>query len=115
MATYKLRFWYWHQEVVITGITADELVHSLFFPNNVEMKDFYRIAYLEGENGPYPIDVTFHDLEHLYISHLKRDDLESIDTSFRERARVELGDDFWILEEDTSEKEKQDEKEFSKD
>jgi len=63
MATYKLRFWYWHQEVVITGITADELVHSLFFPNNVEMKDFYRISYLDGENGPYPIDVTFHDLE----------------------------------------------------
>lgn len=114
MATYKLRFWYWHQEVVITGITADELVHSLFFPNNVEMQDFYRIAYLDGENGPYPIEVTFHDLNHLCISHLKRDNLESIDTDFRERARTELGDDFWILEEESPTNENQDEKESSK-
>ena len=42
MTTYKLRFWYWHQEVTITGITADEFVQSLFFPNSVDMRDFYR-------------------------------------------------------------------------
>ena len=41
MATYKLRFWYWHQEVVITEITADELVQSLFFPESLEMKGFW--------------------------------------------------------------------------
>ena len=29
MVTYKLRFWYWHQEITITGITADELIQSL--------------------------------------------------------------------------------------
>lgn len=115
MTTYKLRFWYWHQEVVITGITADELVQSLFFPNSVEMKDFYRIVYLDGVNGPYPIDVSFHDLKHLSISHLKKDDLESIDTNFRERAITELGDDFWILEEETLMNENQEEKEISKD
>ena len=41
MATYKLRIWYWHQEVVITGITADELVQSLSFPESPKMKGFW--------------------------------------------------------------------------
>jgi hypothetical protein len=115
MATYKFRFWYCHQEVVITGITADELVQSLFFPESLEMKDFYRTAYLEGENGPFPIEVTIHDLEHLTIYHMKKEDPESLDVHFGEKnGKTELGDDFWILEEETPENENQDEKEFSK-
>ena len=84
MATYKFRFWYCHQEVVITGITADELVQSLFFPESLEMKDFYRTAYLEGENGPFSIEVTIHDLEHLTIYHMKKEDPESLDVHFGE-------------------------------
>lgn len=115
MNTYKLRFWYWHQEVVITGITADELVQSLFFPESLEMKDFYRTAYLDGENGPFPINVTIHDLEHLTIYHIKEDDPESLDMNFGEKnGRTELCDDFWILEEETPGRENQDEKELSK-
>ena len=85
MATYRLRFWYWYQEVVISGITADELVCSLFFPDDFEMKDFNRTAYLDGINGPYPIEVTIHDLEHISICHLKQDDLEHVDTLLGEK------------------------------
>ena len=101
MTTYQLRFWYWSQETVITGITADELVQSLFFPNSLEMKNFIRTAYLDGENGPFPIEVTFQSLEHLSICHLKKDDLDIIDTRFGEdQGRTELGEQFWILEEE---------------
>lgn len=80
MTTYKLRFWYWHQEVTITGITADELVQSLFFP--------------------FPITVTIHSLDKLSIEHLKREDRESLDTAWGNHGRTELSDDFWILEEE---------------
>ena len=112
MNTYKIRFWYWHQEVVITGITADELVQSLFFPENLEMKDFNRTAYLDGESGPFPIEVTIHDLEHLTIYHLKKDDPESLDIHFGEKDGItKLDDDFWILEEEPPMNEKQDKKE----
>ena len=115
MNTYKLRFWYWHQEVVMTGITADELVQSLFFPEHLEMKDFYRTAYLDGENGPFPIEITFHDLEHLTIYHLKKDDPKSLDIHFGEKDGItKLGDDFWILEEEPPMNEKQNKKELSK-
>ena len=101
MRTYRLRFWYWHQEVVISGITADELVCSLFFPEDFEMKDFNRTAYLNGENGPFPIEVTIHDLEHLSICHLKQDDLEHVDTHLGgKNGRTELDEKYWILEEE---------------
>ena len=102
MTTYKLRFWYWHQEITITGITADELVQSLFFPNSVDMRDFYREAELEGEGGPFPITVTLHSLDKLSIEHLKREDRESLDTAWGNHGRTELSDEFWILEEETS-------------
>ena len=102
MTTYKLRFWYWHQEVTITGITADELVQSLFFPNSVDMRDFYREVELDGEGGPFPITVTIHSLDKLSIEHLKREDRELLDTGFGNHGRVELSDEFWILEEETS-------------
>ena len=101
MATYRLRFWYWYQEVVIGGITADELITSLFFPEDFEMKDFNRTAYLDGITGLYPIEVTIHDLEHLSICHLKQDDLEHVDTLLGEKnGRTELDEKFWILEEE---------------
>ena len=102
MATYKLRFWYWHQEITITDITADELVQSLFFPNSVDMRDFYREVELEGEGGPFPITVTLHSLDKLSIEHLKREDHGKIDTVFGNDGRTELSDEFWILEEETS-------------
>ena len=108
MATYKLRFWYWHQEITITGITADELIQSLFFPNSFEMRDFYREVYLEGEGGSYPIAVTINSLEKLSIEHLKREDHESLDTALGDHGRTELSDDFWILEEETSSKKDED-------
>ena len=98
--TYRLRFWYWHQEVIISNISADELVHSLFFPNSCEMKDFVRTAYLKGENGPFPIEVTIFDIDHLHIYHLKRDDLESLDTMIGDKGQVELDENCWILEEE---------------
>lgn len=100
MATYKLRFWYWHQENTITGITADELIQSLFFPNNCDMRDFYREVDLEGEGGPYPISVTINSLDKLSIEHLKREDHETLDTGLGNNGRTELSDDFWILEEE---------------
>ena len=102
MATYKLRFWYWHQEITITGITADELIQSLFFPNSFEMRDFYREVHLEGEGGSYPIAVTINSLEKLSIEHLKREDHESLDTALGDHGRTELSDEFWILEEEES-------------
>ena len=41
--SYRIRFWYWHQEVVISDITADELIQSLFFPESCDLDDlFYR-------------------------------------------------------------------------
>ena len=104
MATYKLRFWYWHQEITITGITADELIQSLFFSYSFDMRDFYREVYLEGEGGPFPIAVTINSLEKLSIEHLKREDHESLDTALGDHGRTELSDDFWILEEETSSK-----------
>ena len=101
MANYRLRFWYWHQEVVISGITADELVHSIFFPENCEMKELYREVNLNGFNGPYPIGVSLYDPEHLSIEHLKKDDHESIDTHFGEdNGRTKLEGQYWILEEE---------------
>jgi hypothetical protein len=98
--TYRLRFWYWHQEIIIPNITADELVQSLFFPNSCEMKDFIRNAELKGQGGPFPIEVTFYDINHIHIYHLKRDDLESIDTLFGDNGQVELDENCWILEEE---------------
>ena len=108
MATYKLRFWYWHQEIKITGITADELIQSLFFPNSFEMRDFYREVYLEGEGGPFPIAVTINSLDKLTIEHLKSEDHDKLDTGFGNHGRTELSDDFWILEEETSSKKDED-------
>ena len=108
MATYKLRFWYWHQEITITGITADELIQSLFFPNSFEMRDFYREVYLEGEGGPFPIAVTINSQDKLTIEHLKREDHESLDTALGDHGRTELSDDFWILEEESSSKKDED-------
>lgn len=46
---------------------------------------------------------------------MKKEDPESLDVHFGEKnGKTELGDDFWILEEETPENENQDEKEFSK-
>lgn len=102
MATYRLRFWYWYQEVVINGITADELVLSLYFPDSCDMKDFNRIAYLDGINGTYPIEITIHDSEHIYICHLKKDNLEAVDTLFGDKeGRSILDGNYWILEEES--------------
>ena len=99
MATYRLRFWYWYQEIVISGITANELVHSIFFPENCELKEFYREVNLNGYNGPYLIGVSLYDPEHLSIEHLKMDDHESIDTRFGEdNGRSKLDEYYWILE-----------------
>ena len=99
MSTYRLRFWYCFQETVITGITADELVQSLFFPNNCEMKDFLRMVHLKGKNGLMPIEVSFDSPNYLTIAHLKRDDMDSIDTSLGENnGWTELSKDYWILE-----------------
>lgn len=101
MSTYRLRFWYWFQEVVISGITADELIQSLFFPESCEMKDFIRNAELKGQGGPFPIEVTIHDMNHLSICHLKKDNLDSVDTDWGDdNGRTELDDQFWILEEE---------------
>ena len=105
MATYRLRFWYWHQEIVITGISADELVHSIFFPENCELNEFYREVSLNGYNGPYPIGVSFFDTEHLTIEHLKKEDHESLDTHLGENnGRTKLDGQYWILEEENENK-----------
>lgn len=102
MPTYRLRFWYWHQEIVITDITAEELIQSLFFPNSSEVDGFYREAKLDGNDGPYPIGISIHDLNHLTIEHLKEEGLEYIDTRFGEKdGRTELNENYWILEEES--------------
>lgn len=100
--TYRVRFWYWHQEITITGITADELVQSIFFPNSFEDVQFEREAYLDGEGGPFPVLVTLNSPDVLSICHLKRDDHDSIDVNFGEKNGCsELTVDYWILEEET--------------
>lgn len=99
--SYRIRFWYWHQEVVISDITADELIQSLFFSESCDLDDyFYRETSLNGINGQYPISVTINDLEHLTIDHLKADDREYLDTRLGEHnGRTKLDQNYWILEE----------------
>lgn len=102
--TYRIRFWYWHQEVVLGGISAEEIVNTIFYPNACDEKHPQVIknteihGYDEDFDTKYPIEVVLSDDTHtLRIHHLKHTNLEEFDTRFK---TVELGDNLWILEEE---------------
>lgn len=101
---YRLRFWFWHQEIVIDDIKPEELIVSAFFPNDVDHEQFIRNIQIKdyfynSKNKTYPIQVTFsEDLNKLVIYHLMEDDMETIDIRFSDGGIAYLDDNFWILE-----------------
>ena len=81
------------------------VIFSFFFIlPHVTFSFFAYYINLEGEGGPFPIAVTINSLDKLTIEHLKSEDHDKLDTGFGNHGRTELSDDFWILEEETSNK-----------
>ena len=110
---FRLRFWFWHQEVVIDDITADELVTSAFFPYELDLeehpsfsrtiylKDVYNKRFNSDFYNDHKIEVTFDEegnLQNLLIGHLKPGSDENIDTRYGENGWSIVGPDNWILE-----------------
>ena len=100
---YVLKFWYWHQEIVIDDIKPEELIWSAFFPDDFSEKhqEFIREIRIKGYNGDsYPIQVSFsNDLTQLLVYHLIENDEEGkIDRRFADNGVAKLGSDFWILD-----------------
>ena len=102
--TYRIRFWYWHQEVIIKGITAEELVNTIFYPNACDeehpqvIKNAEIHGYDEDFDKKYPIEVVMsEDARTLRIHHLNPANLEELDTTFK---TGELDEKLWILEEE---------------
>ena len=105
MNKFRLRFWFWHQEVIIDDITADELVTSVFFPNELDEKhpDFCRDVYIRDLYNPgerkYKVEVTFDEkFENLLIGWIKNGSDDIIDTSMGKNGWDMVSDDKWILE-----------------
>ena len=96
---YILKFWYFHQEIIIDDIQPEELIWSAFFPEDLEHEQFIRDIRIKGyDNDTYPIEVTFsNDLNHLIIYHLKENS-DELDTHLGDNGRAILGNDFWILD-----------------
>ena len=105
MDKFRLRFWFWHQEIIIDDITADELVTSAFFQNEFNEKHPYfcrdvlvRDLYNPG-GREYKIEVTFDEkLESILIGWIKDGSDEVIDTTRGTNGCDMIGDDKWILE-----------------
>lgn len=106
MNKFRLRFWFWHQEIIINDITADELITSMFFPLELDLEEhpsFSRDVYVRDVYNPggeeYKISVTFDDkLEKLVIGWIKKGTDDIIDTRMGTNGWDMLGDDKWILE-----------------
>ena len=107
---FRLRFWFWHQEVVIDDITADELITTSFFRNefDTEHQSFSREVVLEDVYNQrfspkkHRIEVNFdeeNDNHNLIIAHLKdNSDDGSVDINYGENGWDVIGPEFWILE-----------------
>ena len=101
---YRLRFWYWHQEVVIDDIKPEELIGSVFFPNSCgDHPDFIRDTYVIDHYNPgekkYPIEVSLsEDAEKLFICHLDENDPDKVDTRYANNGYAKLDSNYWTLE-----------------
>lgn len=101
---YVLKFWYWHQEIVIDDIKPEELIWSAFFPEDTseEHEAFIRDIRIKGYDGntTYPIQVVFsNDISRLLVYHLIENDEDGrLDRRFGDNGVSELDEDFWILD-----------------
>ena len=97
---YVLKFWYWHQEIIIDDIKPEELIWSAFFPEDLKHEQFIRDIRINGYNDDtYPIQITFSDdLTQLLVFHLIENDEDNLDTRFGDNGITKLGPDFWILD-----------------
>lgn len=109
--TYRIRFWYWHQQVVIENITAEELVKAIFFPD--DPSGFTRRAKIDGYQASsyavkwpipkYEIEVSINEKnpDELVIAHILSSTEDTIDVNLGNKGGFTfLGPDEWILEEE---------------
>ena len=102
--TYRIRFWYWHQEVVLTGITPEELVASVYFQEDYDhpVEWFSRRAWVYGCGGKrYEIEVTVAEGNptQLLIGHIEEGTEDKIDVNLGDKGGWSLLDDsYWTIE-----------------
>ncbi len=102
--TYRLRFWYWLQEVIITGITADEIIASVYFQEDFghPVTPLNKRAFLNGSGGEkYEIEVTISEdnPRQLMIGHIKKGTEGTIDTNLGDKGGWSfLDENLWVLE-----------------